>query len=64
MELGYLALDQSTQLYGPATEYAVELFQRQHAMEQDGIAGPHLLDLMNSQDQAQEYMLLRGYKRK
>ncbi len=59
MTLGYLALDQSTQLYGPATEYAVELFQRQHGMEQDGIAGPQTLDMINS-DQAQEYMLLEG----
>ena len=46
MELGYLDIDESTQLYGPATEYAVELFERQHSMEQDGSAGPEVLDLI------------------
>lgn len=59
MELNYLDLDESTQLYGPATEYAVELFQRQHNLTQDGVAGPSTLDLLNS-DQAQKYTLLKG----
>ena len=59
MDLGYLAIDESTQLYGPATEYAVELFQRQHSMEQDGIAGPKTLELIYSQE-AKSYTLLQG----
>lgn len=59
MELGYLDIDETTQLYGPATEYAVELFQRQYAVEQDGVAGPDLLELIYSQD-AKHYTLLQG----
>jgi len=59
MELGYLDIDETTLLYGPATEYAVQLFQRQHELQQDGIAGPQTLDLIYS-DQAQKYMLLEG----
>ncbi len=59
MELGYLDIDESTQLYGPATEYAVELFERQHSMEQDGVAGPEVLDLIYSQE-AKHYTLLQG----
>ena len=61
MDLNYLALDESTKLYGPATQYAVELFQRQHKLDQDGIAGPATLDMLFS-DQAQKYMLLNGTK--
>jgi len=59
MELNYLDLDESTQRYGPATEYAVELFQRQHELSQDGIAGPATLDLLYS-DAAKKYTLLKG----
>ena len=59
MELNYLDLDESTQRYGPATEYAVELFQRQHELAQDGIAGPATLDLLYS-DAAKKYTLLKG----
>jgi len=59
MELGYLDIDETTLLYGPATEYSVFLFQRQHELQQDGIAGPQTLELIYS-DQAQKYMLLEG----
>ncbi len=59
MELGYLDIDETTLLYGPATEYAVQLFQRQNQLQQDGIAGLQTLDLIHS-DQAQKYMLLEG----
>lgn len=61
MALGYLDIDETTLLYGPATEYAVHLFQRQHELQQDGIAGQQTLDLIHS-DQAQKYMLLEGTK--
>ncbi len=59
MDLNYLDLDESTQLYGPATEYAVELFQRQHDLTQDGVAGPQTLDLLYSSE-AKKYTLLEG----
>lgn len=59
MALGYLDIDETTLLFGPATEYAVQLFQRQHELQQDGIAGLQTLNLINS-DQAQKYMLLEG----
>lgn len=59
MELNYLDLDESTQLYGPATEYGVELFQRQQGLTQDGIAGPATLDQIYS-DGAKKYTLLQG----
>lgn len=59
MALGYLDIDETTLLYGPATEYSVKLFQRQHELQQDGIAGLQTLDLIYS-DQAQNYMLLEG----
>lgn len=59
MELNYLDLDESTQYYGSATEYAVELFQRQHELTQDGVAGPQTLDLLFS-DEAKKYTLLEG----
>jgi len=59
MELNFLDLDESTQRYGPATKYAVELFQRQHELAQDGIAGPTTLDLLYS-DAAKKYTLLKG----
>ncbi len=59
MELGYMDVDESTQLFGPATKHAVEYFQRQHNLQQDGIAGPQTLEMIFS-DQAQKYMLLEG----
>lgn len=59
MDLNYLDLDESTQLYGPATKYGVELFQRQQGLTQDGIAGPATLDLLYS-DAAKKYTLLEG----
>ncbi len=59
MELGYMDIDESTQLYGPATEYAVQLFQRQHSLEQNGIADADTLNLIYSQE-AKQYTLLQG----
>jgi len=59
MDLNYLDLDESTQYFGPATQYAVQLFQRQHDLTQDGIAGPATLDLLYS-DTAKKYTLLKG----
>ncbi len=59
MELGYMSLDQSTQLFGPITKYSVMLFQRQQGLQQDGIAGPETLDAVYSAD-AKIYMLEEG----
>lgn len=59
MELGYMDIDESTKLYGPATEYAVQLFQRQHSIDQSGIADPGTLDQIYSQE-AKHYTLLQG----
>ncbi|HBU12743.1 MAG TPA: hypothetical protein DEB31_08480 [Clostridiales bacterium] len=60
MELGYLDIDESTQLYGPATKYAVSLFQRQHALQQDGICGPETLALIFDNEKGRPYTLLEG----
>ncbi len=39
MDLGYLDIDEPTDYFGPATQYALKLFQRQHDLDQDGVAG-------------------------
>ena len=39
MELGYLDIDEPTNYFGSSTESALILFQRQHDLKQDGIAG-------------------------
>ena len=59
MDLGYLELDQTTEYYGSATEYAVWLFQRQVGLQQDGIAGQETL-LKIYADDAKSYLLLEG----
>ena len=59
MALNYLAIDESTQFYSPATQNAVSLFQRQHNLTQDGTADTATLDLIFS-DAAREYTLLAG----
>jgi cell wall-associated NlpC family hydrolase len=59
MELGYLEIEEPTDYFGNSTEYAVELFQRQHGLKQDGIAGEQTQALLFSTE-AQHYMLLEG----
>lgn len=59
MELGYLDIDEPTNYYGSSTEYAVELFQRQHGLTQDGVAGPTTQTLLYSKD-AEHYCLKEG----
>jgi len=61
MDLGYMELDESTLHFGPATKHAVELFQRQHALQQDGIAGYETLNAIYSAA-AKPYTLLEGTK--
>lgn len=59
MELGYLAIDEPTSYYGNATKYAVELFQRQHELQQDGICGEQTITLLYSDD-AKPYVMYEG----
>ena len=59
MELGYLEIEEPTDYYGNSTEYAVSLFQRQHDLKRDGIAGEQTQALLYSKD-AKHYMLLEG----
>lgn len=59
MSLGYLDIDESTQYYGPATAYAVAMFQRQHGLVQDGVCGPNTLEIIYT-DAARPYTLLQG----
>ncbi len=59
MEFGYLAIDEPTSYYGKATQYAVELFQRQHELQQDGICGEQTMALLYSED-AKPYVMTEG----
>lgn len=59
MELGYLAIDEPTSYFGNATKYAVQLFQRQHELQQDGIAGEATVALLYSED-AKPYVMTEG----
>ena len=59
MELGYLDIDEPTDYFGSSTETAVILFQRQHELKQDGIAGNETLTLLYG-DSAQHYCLKEG----
>ena len=44
MELGYLDWDEPSDFYGWGTEYALQLFQRKHSLQVDGIAGETTLE--------------------
>ncbi len=59
MELGYLEIEETTDYFGSSTEYAVSLFQRQHDLKRDGIAGEQTQELLYSKE-AQHYMMLEG----
>lgn len=59
MTLGYLSLDEPTSYYGNATRDAVRFFQRQHALEQDGIIGNATYALLMS-DEARPYVMMEG----
>ena len=54
MGLGYLDMGEPTQRFDAATKYAVQLFQRQHGLGQDGVVGDQTRDMLYS-DQAQPY---------
>jgi len=59
MSLGYLDLDEPTDYFGNATQYAVQLFQRQHDLDQDGVAGAQTQMLLFGDD-AQPYVMKEG----
>lgn len=59
MDLGYLGLDEPTNYFGNATKSAIQLFQRQHSLDQDGIAGAATQELLYSKE-AKPYVLYEG----
>ena len=63
MDLGYLDIDEPTDLFGPATKDAVQRFQRQHAdshgLDQDGRAGALTQEALFSSE-AKKYVLMQG----
>ena len=59
MELGYLDIDEPTNYFGTSTETAVILFQRQHDLKQDGVAGNETQTILYSDD-AEHYCLKEG----
>ena len=59
MDLGYLDIDEPTDYFGSSTEYGVMLFQRQHDLKQDGIAGNETQTILYSKD-AEHYCLKEG----
>ena len=59
MDLGYLDIDEPTNYFGTITETAVVLFQRQHGLKEDGIAGNETQTLLYSKD-AEKYCLKEG----
>lgn len=59
MELGFLDIDEPTDYFGKATENAVRLFQRQHGLTVDGVAGQGTQALLYS-GEAQKYCLKIG----
>ena len=59
MELGYLDIDEPTNYFGSITETALILFQRQHDLKQDGIAGNETQTILYGES-AQRYCLKEG----
>ena len=59
MELGYLEIEEPTDYFGNSTAYAVTLFQRQHDLEQDGVAGTRTQTILYS-NEAKHYAMLEG----
>lgn len=61
MELHYMDEDEPTTYYGVVTNYAVQLFQRNHKLSVDGVAGASTIRLLYS-DEAKPYMVRKGDK--
>lgn len=61
-ELGYLKIGEYTTKFGPATERAVRLFQRQNGIAEDGIAGEETLARVYADDAKECTLPLSGVK--
>ena len=59
MKLGYLDIDEPTDYFGSATQYAVKLFQRQHELDQNGIVGTETAEMLFGET-AQHYLMKIG----
>lgn len=59
MDLGFMDYSEPTMYYGSITAKAVEQFQRQHDLKQDGIIGPETKALLFS-DEAKYYLAKAG----
>ncbi len=59
MELDYMEADEPTDFYGGITKYSLQLFQREHSLQVDGIAGESTLRLLYS-DEARPYVTRLG----
>ncbi|HMM30260.1 MAG TPA: peptidoglycan-binding protein [Clostridia bacterium] len=60
MELDYMERDLPTDYFGPVTEMALELFQRKHGLQVDGVYGEETKLLLFS-DQAKKYSVTLGF---
>ncbi len=59
MELDYMEADEPTDFYGGITKYSLQLFQRAHELQVDGIAGETTLRLLYSEE-ARPYVTRLG----
>lgn len=50
MDLGYMEDDETTDYYGWGTEYSLQLFQRKHGLQIDGLIGDETLSKLFSDD--------------
>lgn len=60
--LGYLKISEYTTKYGPATQRAVTLFQKQNGLSADGVAGAETIARIYAEDAKQCTLLLSGVK--
>ena len=60
MELDYMERDLPTDYFGPVTENSLELFQRKHGLQIDGIYGEETKQLLFS-EQARKYTVSIGF---
>ena len=61
MDLGYMDNDEPTDYYGGGTKFAIELFQRKHSLQIDGLIGANTQTLLYSDD-AMPYTVKMGDK--
>ncbi len=59
MDLGYMDPDEPTELFGPNTEEAVQLFQRTLGVETDGVVNQQIYDELMA-NSAPKYMVMEG----